>query len=170
MATGTQLEKSAPLMHGNPVDRPAGRSLGRARVGWAGMQPAQRGWMLVAALLLRRWLEACSGMVCGPTGASFMRIWTGGCAPGWPVLSQAQIPLSPLPTVPASWCCRATGQGALLTAAKGLKSGRLGLNLRQTQLGGSSLTSRSTISGRWKANWSTPLARSPTSNRRASIW
>ncbi len=52
MATGTQLEKSAP-MPGQPqlTDRMAGL-WGRARVGWAAMQPAQRSWAVVTALLL----------------------------------------------------------------------------------------------------------------------
>ena len=51
MATGTQLEKSAPATPGQPqlTDRLAGL-WGRARVRWAGMQPAQRGWAVVAAL------------------------------------------------------------------------------------------------------------------------
>ena len=53
MATGTQLEKSAPATPGQPqlADRLAGLwALGRVR--WAEMQPAQRGWALVAAVLL----------------------------------------------------------------------------------------------------------------------
>jgi len=106
MATGTQLEKSAPLMHGQPqlTDRLAGL-WGRARVGWAGMQPAQRGWMLVAALLL-------AALVGG--------LFWYGLRPDWRILyadmdrrmcarlarfsRRHRFPLSPLPTVPASWC------------------------------------------------------------------
>jgi len=106
MATGTQLEKSAPLMHGQPqlTDRLAGL-WGRARVGWAGMQPAQRGWMLVAALLL-------AALVGG--------LFWYGLRPDWrilyadmdpedvrqagQVLSQAQIPFELSANGAASWC------------------------------------------------------------------
>jgi len=132
MATGTQLEKSAPLMHGQPqlTDRLAGL-WGRARVGWAGMQPAQRGWMLVAALLL-------AALVGG--------LFWYGLRPDWrilyadmdpedvrqagQVLSQAQIPFEPSANgagimVPAAQLDKAR----LLTAAKGLKSGRLGFEI-----------------------------------------
>ena len=132
MATGTQLEKSAPLMVGQPqlTDRLAGL-WGRARVGWAGMQPAQRGWMLVAALLL-------AALVGG--------LFWYGLRPDWrilyadmdpedvrqagQVLSQAQIPFELSANgagimVPAAQLDKAR----LLTAAKGLKSGRLGFEI-----------------------------------------
>ena len=137
MATGTQMEKSAPAVHGQPrpgepqfADRLAGL-WGRARVGWAGMHPAQRGWTLVAALLL-------AALVGG--------LFWYGLRPDWRVLyaemepedvrqagqilSQAQIPFQPTPSgsgimVPAAQLDKAR----LLTAAKGLKSGRLGFEL-----------------------------------------
>ena len=53
MATGTQLEKSTPAIPGQPqwTDRLAGL-LGRGRVSWAAMRPAERGWAAVAAVLL----------------------------------------------------------------------------------------------------------------------
>jgi len=53
MATGTQLEKSAPATPGQPqwTDRVAGL-WARGRVSWARMQPAERGWAFVASLLL----------------------------------------------------------------------------------------------------------------------
>jgi flagellar M-ring protein FliF len=53
MATGTQLEKSALVTPGQPqvTDRLSALwTLGRVR--WAGMQPAQRNWAVVAALLI----------------------------------------------------------------------------------------------------------------------
>ncbi len=132
MATGTQLEKSAPLMPGRPqlTDRLAGL-WGRTRVRWAGMQPAQRGWALVAALLL-------VGLVGG--------LFWYGLRPDWRILyadldpedvrqagqllSQAQIPFEPAPNgtgirVPAAQLDKAR----LVTAAKGLKSGRLGFEI-----------------------------------------
>ena len=53
MATGTQLEKSAPASPGQPqlTDRLAGL-WGRGRVRWSGMQAAQRNWAVAAALML----------------------------------------------------------------------------------------------------------------------
>jgi flagellar M-ring protein FliF len=53
MATGTQLEKSAPATHGQPqvADRLAGL-WGMGQVRWAGMHSAQRRWALAAAALL----------------------------------------------------------------------------------------------------------------------
>src|ERR1039458_5057128 len=99
MATGTQLEKSAPARPGQPQlgDRLAGL-WGRSRVPWAQMQPAQRGWAVVALLLL-------AGLVGG--------IFWYGMRPDWRtlyanmdpddvrqaglVLGQAQIPYEPAP-------------------------------------------------------------------------
>jgi len=132
MATGTQLEKSAPLMPGQPqlTDRLA--SLwGRTRVRWAGMRPAQRGWSLLAALLL-------AALIGG--------LFWYGLRPDWRVLyadldpedvrqagqilAQAQIPFEPAPNgggilVPAAQLDKAR----LVTASKGLKSGRLGFEI-----------------------------------------
>jgi len=132
MATGTQLEKSAPLMPGQPhlSDRLASLWVG-VRVRWAGMQPAQRGWAAVAILLL-------AGLIVG-------LLWYG-LRPDWRVLyadldpedlrqagqtlAQAQIPFEPAPNgagilVPAAQLDKAR----LVAAAKGLKSGRLGFEI-----------------------------------------
>jgi flagellar M-ring protein FliF len=132
MATGTQLEKSAPAVHGQPqlTDRLAGL-WGGARVRWAGMHAAQRGWTVVAALLL-------AALVGG--------LFWYGMRPDWrilyaemdpedvrqagQILSQAQIPFQPTPSgtgimVPAAQLDKAR----LLTAAKGMKSGRLGFEI-----------------------------------------
>jgi flagellar M-ring protein FliF len=132
MATGTQLQKSAQAMPGQPqlTDRLAGL-WGRTRVGWAQMHPAQRGWTVVLILLL-------VGLVGG--------IFWYGMRPDWrilyadldpedvrqasQVLAQAQIPFEPAPNgagilVPAAQLDKAR----LVTAAKGLKSGRLGFEL-----------------------------------------
>jgi flagellar M-ring protein FliF len=132
MATGTQLQKSAQAMPGQPqlTDRLAGL-WGRTRVGWAQMHPAQRGWALMAALLL---VALVGGL-----------FWYG-MRPDWrilyadldpedvrqagQVLVQAQIPFEPAPNgagilVPAAQLDKAR----LVTAAKGLKSGRLGFEL-----------------------------------------
>ncbi len=132
MATGTQLEKSAPLMPGQPqlTDRLAGL-WGRAKVSWAGMQPAQRGWMLVVALLL-------AALVGGLFWYGLRTDWRILYADMDPddvrqagqALSQAQIPFEPSANgagilVPAAQLDKAR----LLTAVKGLKSGRLGFEI-----------------------------------------
>ena len=132
MATGTQLQKSAQMMPGQPqlTDRLAGL-WGRTRVRWAQMHPAQRGWAMVVALLL-------AALVGG--------IFWYGMRPDWrvlyadldpedvrqagQVLAQAQIPFEPAADgagilVPAAQLDKAR----LVTAAKGLKSGRLGFEI-----------------------------------------
>jgi flagellar M-ring protein FliF len=132
MATGTQLEKSAPAKPGQPqlTDRMAGL-WGRARVRWAEMQPVQRGWAMVAA-----------GLVVVLIG---VLLWYG-LRTDWRtlyadldpedarqaglVLAQAQIPFEPSPSgtgilVPAPFLDKAR----LVTAAKGLKSGRMGFEI-----------------------------------------
>jgi flagellar M-ring protein FliF len=132
MATGTQLQKSAQAMPGRPqlADRVAGL-WGRVRVRWAQMQPAQRVWTLVAALLI--------------AGAIGFLAWYG-LRTDWrtlyadldpedarqvgQVLVTAQIPFQPTANgsgimVPAAQLDKAR----LVTAAKGLKSGRLGFEI-----------------------------------------
>jgi flagellar M-ring protein FliF len=132
MATGTQLEKRAPVTPGEAqlTDRIAGL-WGRLRVRWAQMPPAQRGWSLAAALLL-------AGLVGG--------LFWYGLRPDWrtlyagmdpedarqagQALAQAQIPFEPTADgagilVPAEQLDKAR----LVTAAKGMKSGRLGFEL-----------------------------------------
>jgi flagellar M-ring protein FliF len=132
MATGTQLQKSAQAMPGQPqlTDRLAGL-WGRTRVFWAQMHPAQRGWTVVLILLL-------GGLVGG--------LFWYGLRPDWhilyasmdtddvrsvgQVLAQAQIPFKPTTDgagimVPAAQLDKAR----LVTAAKGMKSGRLGFEL-----------------------------------------
>ena len=132
MATGTQLQKSAHTIPGQPqlTDRLAGL-WGRTRVRWAQMHPAQRGWVVVVALLL-------AALVGG--------IFWYGMRPDWrvlyadldpedvrqagQVLAQAQIRFEPAADgagilVPAAQLDKAR----LVTAAKGLKSGRLGFEI-----------------------------------------
>jgi flagellar M-ring protein FliF len=114
MATGTQLEKSAPAGPGQPqlADRLAGL-WGRARVRWAQMQPAQRGWALVAAMLL----AALAG---GLLWYALRTDWRTLYADLDPedarqigqILAQAQIPFEPTPMARDPGSGRATGQGA----------------------------------------------------------
>jgi flagellar M-ring protein FliF len=132
MATGTQLEKSAPARPGQPQlsDRLAGL-WGRSRVRWAQMQPAQRRWGLVAALLM-------VGLIGGLFWYGMRTDWRILYADLDPedlrqagqVLLQAQIPFEPTPNgagilVPAAQLDKAR----LLTAAKGMKTGRLGFEI-----------------------------------------
>ena len=112
------------------TDRLAGL-WGRTQVGWAQMRPSQRGWAMVAALLL-------AGLVGG--------LFWYGMRPDWrvlyanmdtddvrstgQVLATAQIPFQPTTDgagimVPAAQLDKAR----LVTAAKGMKSGRLGFEL-----------------------------------------
>jgi flagellar M-ring protein FliF len=132
MATGTQLQKSVQATPGQPqlTDRLAGL-WGRTRVRWAQMHPAQRGWTVVLILLL-------AGLVGG--------IFWYGMRPDWrilyadldpedvrqagQILATAQIPFEPAANgagilVPAAQLDKAR----LVTAAKGMKSGRLGFEL-----------------------------------------
>jgi flagellar M-ring protein FliF len=130
MATGTQLQKSAQAMPPQLTDRLAGL-WGRTRVRWAQMHPAQRGWTVVLILLL-------AGLIGG--------LFWYGLRPDWrtlyadmdpedarqvgQVLAQAQIPFEASANgmgilVPAAQLDKAR----LVTAAKGLKSGRLGFEI-----------------------------------------
>ncbi len=142
MATGTQLEKSAPAAHGQPqpdqphpgqpqlIDRMAGL-WGRARVRWAAMHPVERGWTLVAALLL---VALVGGLFWYGLRTDWRVLYADmdpeDARQAGQILSQAQIPFQPTPNgtgimVPAPQLDKAR----MLTAAKGLKSGRLGFEL-----------------------------------------
>jgi flagellar M-ring protein FliF len=137
MATGTQLEKGAPAVHGQPqpgqpqlTDRLAGL-WGRAKIRWAAMHPAQRGWTLVAAVLL---VALIGGLFWYGLRTDWRVLYADmdpeDARQAGQILSQAQIPFQPTPNgagimVPAPQLDKAR----LLTAAKGLKSGRLGFEL-----------------------------------------
>jgi flagellar M-ring protein FliF len=132
MATGTQMEKSAPMIAGQPqlTDRMAGL-WGRFWVRWAQMPAGQRSWTVFLVLLL-------AGLIGG--------LFWYGLRPDWrtlyadmdtddvrqtgQILVAAQIPFQPTPNglgimVPAAQLDKAR----LATAAKGVKSGRLGFEL-----------------------------------------
>jgi flagellar M-ring protein FliF len=132
MATGTQMEKSAAATPGQPqlTDRLAGL-WGRARVRWAQMQPAQRGWAMVAALLV---VALIAGLAWYGLRTDWRVLYANldaedGRQVGQ-ILTQAQITFEPTADgagirVPAPQLDKAR----LVTAAKGLKSGRLGFEL-----------------------------------------
>ena len=133
MATGTQLEKSAPATIGQPLlaDRLAGL-WGMGRVRWARMHPAQRLWALTATALL-------AALIGGLFWYGLRTDWRTLYADLDPedarqtgqVLSQAQITYQPTANgtgieVPAAQLDKAR----LVTAAKGgVKSGRLGFEI-----------------------------------------
>jgi flagellar M-ring protein FliF len=133
MATGTQLEKSAHAMPGQPqlTDRLAGL-WGKGRVWWAQMPAAQRKWTLVVALML----AALSGGLLWYTLRTDWRILYVNLDPDdarqtGQILTQAQIPFDVTASgtgirVPAAQLDKAR----LATAAKGgVKSGRLGFEI-----------------------------------------
>ncbi len=133
MATGTQLEKSAPVKLGQPAlaDRLVGL-WGMGRIRWAGMQPAQRGWALAAAAVL---VVLVGGLLWYGLRTDW-RILYADLEPEdarqtGQVLTQAQISYQPTANgsgieVPAAQLDKAR----LVTAAKGgVKSGRMGFEI-----------------------------------------
>ena len=127
------MEKTAPATPGQPqlLDRLAGL-WGRGRVRWAGMQPAQRGWAVVATLLL----VALVGSLAWYGLRTDWRTLYADLDPEdsrqiGQILTQAQIPFEPTSNgtgiqVPAAQLDKAR----LATAAKGgVKSGRLGFEI-----------------------------------------
>jgi flagellar M-ring protein FliF len=132
MATGTELQKTAPAIPGQlrlPNRLRALWTLGRIR--WASMRPAQRGWAMAAAALL-------AGLAGGLLWYALRTDWRTLYADLDPedarqtslILTQAQIPFEASPNgsgilVPAAQLDKAR----LATAAKGLKSGRLGFEI-----------------------------------------
>ncbi|MGA3371109.1 MAG: flagellar basal-body MS-ring/collar protein FliF [Terracidiphilus sp.] len=132
MATGTQLEKSAPAMPGQPqlADRLAGL-WGLGRVRWAQMPAAQRGWSLVAAGLL---VALVGGLFWYGLRTDWRTLYSEmdpeDARQAGQILAQAQIPFEAAANgtgilVPAALLDKAR----LVTAAKGLKSGRLGFEI-----------------------------------------
>jgi flagellar M-ring protein FliF len=133
MATGTQLEKTAQGMAGQPqwTDRLAGLWV-HGKVRWATMLPAQRNWALGAALLL-------VALIGGLAWYGMRTDWRTLYADLDPedvrqtglILAQAQIPYDTTANgsgirVPADQLDKAR----LATAAKGgVKSGRLGFEI-----------------------------------------
>ena len=133
MATGLQMEKSAPPPSGSPqmIDRLA--ALGTmAQVRWAGMRPTQRGWSVVSGILI----AALAGGLLWYGLRTDWRTLYAGLEPDDArqvglVLTQAQITFEPTADgtgirVPAAQLDKAR----LATAAKGtVKSGRLGFEI-----------------------------------------
>ena len=133
MATGIQLEKSAPANPGQPqwTDRLAGL-WARGRISWARMQPAERGWALTAAVLL----AALGGGLLWYALRPDWRILYAGLDPddarqAGQILTQAQIPFDVSDNGTSIRVAAAQlDKARLATAAKGgVKSGRLGFEI-----------------------------------------
>jgi flagellar M-ring protein FliF len=133
MATGTQLEKSAPVPPGQPLITDRLAALGTlARVRWAGMRPAQRGWAAVAGVLMT---ALAGGLLWYGLRTDWRTLYAGlepeDARQVGQVLTQAQIAFEPTADgtgilVPAAQLDKAR----LATAAKGtIKSGRLGFEI-----------------------------------------
>lgn len=133
MATGTQLEKSAPATPGQPqfTDRLAGL-WGRARVLWGQMPAVQRRWAVTAALLLT---VLTGGLLWYMLRTDWRTLYVNldpeDARQTSQILAQAQIPYEATADgagirVPVAQLDKAR----LATAAKGgVKSGRLGFEL-----------------------------------------
>ena len=133
MATGTQLEKSAPSLPGQAqwTDRLGGLWT-LTRIRWAAMQPAARGWTLAAAGML---LAVVGGLLWYGLRTDWRTLYADldpeDARQTGLVLTQAQIPFETTPNgagirVPAAQLDKAR----LATAAKGgVKSGRLGFEI-----------------------------------------
>jgi flagellar M-ring protein FliF len=133
MATGTQLEKSAPGTPGQPgiTDRIAGL-WGRSSVQWASMPAAQRGWTVASALLLAALIGGLIWYAMRPDWRTlYANMDPEDARQTGQTLVQAQIPFQPTTDgsgieVPAAQLDKAR----LVTAAKGgVKSGRMGFEL-----------------------------------------
>jgi len=133
MATGTELEKSAPARPGQPrwMDR-VGPLWARGRVRWATMRPPERIWAMVAAGLI---LALVAGLLWHGLRTDWRTLYANldseDARQTGLTLTQAQIPFETSPDgagirVPAPQLDKAR----LATAAMGgLKSGRLGFEI-----------------------------------------
>ena len=133
MATGTQLEKSAPAAPGQLQrgGRLAGL-LGLMRVRWAQMAPGERGWVVVSTLLLAALIGGLAWYGLGPDWrVLYANLDPDDARQVSQILAQAQIPFEPTADgagirVPAAQLDKAR----LAAAAKGgVKSGRLGFEI-----------------------------------------
>ena len=133
MATGTQLEKSPPATAGRlqPGNRWMGL-LGLAKVRWAQMAPAQRGWVVVATLLVLAVSSAVGWYALRTDWRTlYVDLDAEDARQMAQTLAQAQIPFEATADgagirVPAEQLDKAR----LVTAAKGaVKSGRMGFEI-----------------------------------------
>jgi flagellar M-ring protein FliF len=132
MATGTQLEKTPPALGQLQKGGKWSGLWDLAWVRWAQMAPAQRGWVMVATVML---LALLGGLTWYGLSPDWRTLYTGlepdDARQMEQVLAQAQISFEPTPDgsgimVPAAQLDKAR----LAAAAKGgVKSGRLGFEI-----------------------------------------
>jgi flagellar M-ring protein FliF len=132
MATGTQLEKTPPALGQVQKGGRLSGLWGLVWVRWAQMAPAQRGWVMVATVML---MALLGGLTWYGLSPDWRTLYTGlepdDARQMEQVLAQAQIPFEPSADgsgilVPAAQLDKAR----LAAAAKGgVKSGRLGFEL-----------------------------------------
>ncbi len=133
MAIGTQLEKSPPAAPGRVQLGGKWSGLwGMVRVRWAQMAPAQRGWVVVSALLLIALVGGLTWYALSPDWRTlYVNLEPDDARQIGQILAQAQISFEPTADgagilVPAAQLDKAR----LATAAKGgVKSGRLGFEI-----------------------------------------
>jgi len=133
MATGTQLEKSPPAAPGRVQPGGQWRGFwGLVRVRWAQMAAAQRGWVVVSALMLIALIGGLTWYALSPDWRTlYVNLDPDDARQIGQILAQAQIPFEPSADgvgilVPAAQLDKAR----LATAAKGgVKSGRLGFEI-----------------------------------------
>jgi flagellar M-ring protein FliF len=133
MATGTELEKNAPATAGQSgMTQRLSALWALAKVRWATLQPAQRSWSVVAAVLIA---AMAGGLAWYALGTDWRVLYADldpeDARQTGQILTQAQIPFQPTADgagirVPAANLDKAR----LVTAAKGnLKSGRMGFEI-----------------------------------------
>jgi len=132
MATGTQLEKSAPATPDKALAGGLSTLWVRTRVWWASLQMAQRSWAVISAFLL---VSLVGGLLFLLLGTDWRTLYANLDAEDarqiGTVLTQAQIPFDVTSDgsgirVPAAHLDKAR----LATAAKGaVRSGRLGFEI-----------------------------------------
>ena len=127
MATGTQLEKTPPPVPGRM--QTGGRLpglLGLIRVRWAQMAAAQRGWVVVSALMLIGLIGGLTWYAMSPDWRTlYMNLDPDDARQIGQTLTQAQIPFEAIPRWRGhSGSRRATGQGAPRDRGQGRREER----------------------------------------------
>jgi len=130
-APGTQLEKRAPVGDGGQLQAGAAAMWTRTRLGWAAMAPQQRRWTIASSAML---IVLLAGLLWYGLRTDWRTLYAGldpdDARQVGLTLTQAQIPYDVADNgttlrVPAPQLDKAR----MATAAKGVKSGRMGFEL-----------------------------------------